>query len=57
VVSRFTVLPAVWNTEQSPDPQRPVGDPDQGPSPQRRPELRWLATASRHWNIDRPDPR
>jgi hypothetical protein len=20
-------------------------------------KLRWLATASRHWNIDRPDPR
>jgi hypothetical protein len=24
---------------------------------QLRPVLRWLATASRHWNIDRPDPR
>ncbi len=23
----------------------------------RAPELGWLATASRHWNIDRPDPR
>jgi len=23
----------------------------------RAPELRWLATASRHWNIDRPEPR
>jgi hypothetical protein len=28
---------------------RPVGNPDT--------ELRWVATASRHWNIDRPDPR
>jgi hypothetical protein len=27
----------------------PVGHPDS--------ELQWLATASRHWNIDRPDPR
>ena len=27
----------------------PVGDPDGQP--------RWLASASRHWNIDRPDPR
>ena len=27
----------------------PVGDADGQP--------RWLASASRHWNIDRPDPR
>jgi hypothetical protein len=27
----------------------PAGNPDS--------ELHWLATASRHWNIDRPDPR
>ena len=26
-------------------------------SPDRAPELGWMATASRHWNIDRPDPR
>jgi hypothetical protein len=31
----------------------PVAKPDQGPDG----EVRWLATASRHWNIDRPDPR
>jgi len=43
VISRFTAYP-FENPDQSPDPQRP-------------PELRWLATASRHWNIDRPDPR
>jgi len=43
VISRFTVFPA-GNTDPSPDPE--LG-----------PELRWLATASRHWNIDRPDPR
>jgi len=43
VVSRFTVFP-VGNSDQSPD----AGHPQ---------ELRWLATASRHWNIDRPDPR
>jgi hypothetical protein len=43
VVSRFTVFP--------------VPDADQSPDPARATELRWLATASRHWNIDRPDPR
>ena len=43
VVSRFTVFP--------------VGTLDQSPDPQRASELRWLTTASRHWNIDRPDPR
>jgi hypothetical protein len=43
VVSRFTVLPF-----NRPDPP-PGTDPDQVP--------RWLAAASRHWNIDRPDPR
>jgi len=43
VVSRFSVFP--------------VGNPDQSPDPERATELRWLATASRHWNIDRPDPR
>jgi hypothetical protein len=33
--------------------------PDAAPdvTPDRDPEPRWLATASRHWNIDRPDPR
>jgi len=43
VVSRFTVFP--------------VGNPDQSLDPAHPQELRWLATASRHWNIDRPDPR
>ena len=43
VVSRFTVFP--------------VGTLDQSPDAQRAQELRWLTTASRHWNIDRPDPR
>jgi hypothetical protein len=43
VISRFTILPV-----NHPDP-----DPDQG----QPTEQRWLATASRHWNIDRPDPR
>jgi hypothetical protein len=45
VVSRFTMLP--------------IKDPAASPSasPDRTPELGWLATASRHWNIDRPDPR
>jgi hypothetical protein len=31
----------------------PVGHPDQSPET----EPQWLASASRHWNIDRPDPR
>jgi hypothetical protein len=31
----------------------PAGQPDHGPET----ELRWLASASRHWNVDRPDPR
>jgi len=42
VISRFTMLPV-----RDPNPA-PDGDPPSG--------LRWLATASRHWNIDRPDP-
>ena len=41
VIGRFTMLP--------------IKDPDAGAA--ATPELRWLATASRHWNIDRPDPR
>jgi hypothetical protein len=43
VISRFTMLPIR----------------DQNPAPDENPpaEPRWLATASRHWNIDRPDPR
>jgi hypothetical protein len=41
VVSRFSVF-AVTNPDQNQNPET---------------ELRWLASASRHWNIDRPDPR
>jgi len=41
VISRFTMLP--------------VRDP--GPNPDPEHALSWLATASRHWNIDRPEPR
>jgi hypothetical protein len=53
VVSRFTMLPM-----RSPSAS-PSASPDVSPdvSPDRTPELGWLATASRHWNIDRPDPR
>jgi hypothetical protein len=43
VISRFTM-------------PLPIGDPDPGPGSERASELRWLATASRHWNIDRPEP-
>jgi hypothetical protein len=47
VVSRFTMTPV-----EGPHPGQ---DPDQAPV--RDQDLRWLASASRHWNIDRPDPR
>jgi hypothetical protein len=43
VISRFTMLP--------------IRDPNPAPDENPPAELRWLATASRHWNIDRPDPR
>jgi hypothetical protein len=45
VISRFTILPV---NHPDPDPNPHQGQPT---------EQRWLATASRHWNIDRPDPR
>lgn len=49
VVTRFTILPV---------PAGPPGPvPDPGPQAAAVTENRWLATASRHWNIDRPDPR
>jgi hypothetical protein len=44
-ITRFTVLPV-----HHPDA---AADPDAGPDARGA----WLATASRHWNIDRPDPR
>jgi hypothetical protein len=40
-VTRFTVMP--------------ISRPDQGP--EQATTDAWLASASRHWNIDRPDPR
>jgi len=43
VISRFTALPV----------NRPAPDPGADPDT----SLRWLATASRHWSIDRPGPR
>jgi len=43
VVSRFTMLP--------------IRDQDAAQASGPAAEPRWLATASRHWNIDRPDPR
>jgi len=43
VVSRFTMLP--------------IRDQDAAQASGPATEPRWLATASRHWNIDRPDPR
>jgi hypothetical protein len=69
VVSRFTMLPIKDPPASSSDsPSASASDspsasssasssvsPDVGPD--RTPELGWLATASRHWNIDRPDPR
>ena len=66
VVSRFTMLP-VPDPAPNPDPERapelPVRDPSPNPDPEPAPNqdpehaLSWLATASRHWNIDRPEPR
>jgi len=55
VISRFSVLPV-----NRPDPppgadQAPGTDQAPGADADRSP--RWLATASRHWNIDRPEPR
>jgi hypothetical protein len=44
-ITRFTVLPVHHPAA--------AADPDAGPDARGA----WLATASRHWNIDRPDPR
>jgi hypothetical protein len=65
VVSRFTMLPVKGpsaspsaSSSASPSASSSASSsasPDVGPD--RTPELSWLATASRHWNIDRPDPR
>jgi hypothetical protein len=44
-ITRFTVLPV----------HHPAADADPDAGPDARDA--WLATASRHWNIDRPDPR
>jgi hypothetical protein len=46
-VSRFTILPR--EHESSVDPAEPATKPEVKKS--------WAATLSRHWNIDRPDPR
>jgi hypothetical protein len=71
VVSRFTVLPVnLPDSGRGPDAARGA-DPDPGADPARGadpgadpapgadpdPAPRWMAAASRHWNIDRPDPR
>jgi hypothetical protein len=45
-VTRFTAMPF----------ERPAPGADPA-ADSTATELRWLATASRHWNIDRPDPR
>jgi len=61
VISRFTMLPIRDQHAGSPASPSvsPSGSSSASPdlSPGRTPELGWLATASRHWNIDRPDPR
>jgi hypothetical protein len=69
VVSRFTMLPmrdphasssASQSVSQSAGSSAgSSASPDVSPdvSPARAPERGWMATASRHWNIDRPDPR
>jgi hypothetical protein len=61
VISRFTMLPI--RDQHAGSPASPSANPSVSSSaspdlsPGRTPELGWLATASRHWNIDRPDPR
>ena len=61
VISRFTMLPI--RDQHAGSPASPSASPSVSSSaspdlsPGRTPELGWLATASRHWNIDRPDPR
>jgi hypothetical protein len=64
VVSRFTMLAvrdrsAGSSASQSASPASSSAGSSASPdvSPGRAPELTWMATASRHWNIDRPDPR
>jgi hypothetical protein len=51
-ITRFTMLP-----RRSPeaDPMAPA-DPSTPPSPPAK-EPGWFASMSRHWNVDRPDPR
>jgi hypothetical protein len=46
-ITRFTVLPL----------NRSVREQDPGANTDPEVERGWLATASRHWNIDRPEPR
>jgi len=54
-VSRFTALPRASIVS---DTDTDAGaDTDAGPDSGTGTGTRWIATASRHWNIDRPDPR
>jgi hypothetical protein len=60
-ITRFTML-AFRKPYQEPDPAAqpdqaadPAAQPGQGAEPIR--QTAWFATASRHWNVDRPDPR
>ena len=47
-VTRFTMFP----------PGHMAAGPDASPDrPDASPDRRWFASQSRHWNIDRPDPR
>ena len=69
VVSRFTMLPiknppasssdspSVSSSASSSVSPSASSSVSRDVGPDRTPELGWLATASRHWNIDRPDPR
>lgn len=56
-ITRFTMLPR----ERHDQPAAPEADPasDAGADPATGPatEKGWFASQSRHWNIDRPDPR
>jgi hypothetical protein len=51
-VTRFTALLPPQSREPGPGP-----DPDPGSDPGSDRGKAWIATMSRHWNVDRPEPR
>jgi hypothetical protein len=55
-ITRFTVLPSESTHLQDVPPGAPDPDPAIIEARAAR-ERGWMATQSRHWNLDRPDPR